>query len=145
MSFPTYQIPQRHLTFGQSSVKVLKEDDFALDSKSKIGLKDNHCTIILFHTQNTESTKLISIWSEAAASTAGTVFAACDMLVEKKVAEKFVDLHSDVGNPLQPYALQTYPYIIVYQNGWPKAFYNGARTTQNIIDYSLNLACFPQY
>ena len=124
-------------SFKQSHVKVLKESDFNLSSESKIGLKSQACTIVLFHSQNEESKNLMNIWSEASSAVAGPEFAAVDITFERKIASNFAQLSSDAGNPLKWASLQTIPFILVYHGGWPVSFYNGVHTTQNIVDFSI--------
>lgn len=126
--------------FAQEAVKQLRESDFALDSKARITLKWEDCTLVLFYVNNNESTKLAEIWSIAAQQIAGPIFAACNLLVERKVAEAFTKLNTE-NTALHWAALKSLPFILVYQNGWPVAFYNGERAVQPIIDYALTLAC----
>lgn len=131
--------------FAQESVKRLGAGDFSLDSKEKIALKYPDCILVLFYTENTESHNLMKIWSIAAEQVAGPVFASCNILVERKVAEAFTAIRSDGSHPLHPFSPRGYPIIMVYRNGWPMAVYNGARAVQPIIDYALTLACQASY
>lgn len=100
--------------------------------------------LVLFYGDNIESTNLATIWSVAAKNTVGPIFAACNLMIERKVAEAFTALNM-INGSLHWAALKTIPYILVYQNGWPIAFYNGERSVQSIIDYSLTLACKAEY
>ena len=131
--------------FAQDSVKQLHQSDFVnLDSDTRINILYRECMLVLFYTDNVESINLANIWSVAAKNTVGPIFAACNLIVEKKVAEAFTALNMQNGS-LHWAALKTIPYILVYQNGWPIAFYNGERSVQSIIDYSLTLACKAEY
>lgn len=131
--------------FAQESVKQLHQSDFVdLESETKINIIYRECMLVLFYASNIESRNLVEIWSEAAKNVVGPVFAACNLMVEKKVAEALTSLNMSNG-VLHWAALKTIPFVLVYQNGWPIAFYNGERAVQPIIDYSLTLACKAEY
>lgn len=133
------------LSFSSETIKRLTSDDFDINSKELITLKYDDCILVLFYVENTESYQLANIWAVVAQQTAGPVFAAVNMLSERKVAEAFTRLKSDGSNPLHWAALRQYPYILVYRKKWPVAVYNGPREVQALIDYSLTLACEAGY
>lgn len=133
------------LSFSSETVKRLTAADFNLGSKELITLKYDDCLLVLFHVENTESYQLANVWALAAQQVAGPVFAAINLLSERKVAEAFTRLKSDGSNPLHWASLRQYPFILVYRSGWPVAIYNGAREVQAIIDYALTLACQAGY
>lgn len=135
----------QRLTFSSETIKRLTADDFDLSSKELITLKYDDCILILFYTENTESQQLAPIWAIVAQQTAGPVFAAINMLSERKVAEAFTRLKADGSNPLHWAALRQYPYILVYRKRWPVAVYNGPREVQALVDYALTLACEAGY
>lgn len=130
--------------FAQDAVRTLHQDDFNLSSETKINIKLKECMLVLFYSNNPESINLANIWLTAAKNTVGPVFAAVNLMVERKVAEAFTSLNMQNGS-LHWAALKTVPFILVYQNGWPIAFYNGERAVQSIIDYALTLACKAEY
>jgi len=130
--------------FAQDAVRQLHQDDFNLDSETKINIKLRECMLVLFYSNNSESINLANIWLVAAKNTVGPVFAAVNLMAERKVAEAFISLNMQNGS-LHWAALKTVPFILVYQNGWPVAFYNGERAVQAIIDYALTLACKAEY
>ena len=138
------EVVQR-LSFSSETIKRLTSDDFDLSSKEMITLKYDDCVLILFHVENTESYQLADIWAIVAQQTAGPVFAAINMLSERKVAEAFTRLKADGSNPMHWAALRQYPSIMVYRKRWPVAVYNGPREVQAIIDYALTLACEAGY
>lgn len=133
------------LSFSSETIKRLTSDDFDLGSKELITLKYDDCVLVLFHVENTESYQLADIWAIVAQQTAGPVFAAINMLSERKVAEAFTRLKADGSNPLHWAALRQYPSIVVYRKRWPVAIYNGPREVQALIDYALTLACEAGY
>ena len=133
------------LTFSSENIKRLTADDFDLGSKELIALKYDDCILVLFHVENTESYQLANIWAIVAQQVAGPVFAAINMLSERKVADAFTRLKSDGSHPLHWAALRQYPFIVVYRKRWPVAIYNGPRAVQALIDYSLTLACEAGY
>lgn len=130
--------------FSQNAVKVIRGSDFNLGSKPGVTLKWNDCILILFYNQGLESQELAKIWAVAATKVAGAVFAACNIDYEKEVAKAFMDLHKMNSN-YRSFALKGIPFIITYQNGFPVGFYNGDRTVQQLVDYSLTLACKVDY
>lgn len=133
------------LTFSSETIKRLTSEDFDLGSKELIALKYDDCILVLFHVENTESYQLADIWALVAQQTAGPVFAAINMLSERKVAEAFTRLKSDGSHPLHWASLRQLPFILVYRKRWPVAVYNGPREVQALIDYALTLACEAGY
>lgn len=131
--------------FAQQAVQQLTSRAFAIDAKEKIALKNRDCTLILFYGENTESRRLLNIWNTAASQTAGPIFAAVNLSMERDLATSFTELLSEGGHPFHWAGLQGIPFILVYRNGWPVAFYNGERAVQPIIDYALTLACQANY
>lgn len=144
---PTLRSPalEQSTTFAQASVKLLRESDFTLGAKELVTVNSNDCMLILFYAENRESKNLALVWAEAAAQVAGPVFAAVNLLMEKKVAEAFTRLSSDINHPLHWAGMQGLPFILVYRQGWPVSFYNGERTVETLIDYALTLACQANY
>lgn len=130
--------------FGQESVKRLSDSDFELNTDHSITLRLKECVIVLFYSENNESKNLIKIWALAARQIAGPIFAACNLLFERKVAQAFATLNLTNGS-LRNYSLKGIPFILAYQGGWPVGFYNGERAVQPIIDYVLTLACKSDY
>jgi hypothetical protein len=132
-------------TFSSETVKRLTKSDFALDSKDLITLNQDDCVLVLFYAENTESIQLVNIWAVAAQQIAGPVFAAINILNERPVAEAFMKLKGMGSHSLHWASLKQFPFILVYRNGYPAAFYNGSREVQSIIDYALTLACEAGY
>jgi len=130
--------------FAQNSVKQLTQDDFEMESDAPIRLRYKSCMIILFHNDNIESKNLAEIWNKAAQQVVGPVFASIDLNRNKSLAQAFTNLNME-NSSLHWAALKTMPFILVYQNRWPIGFYNGERTVQDLIDYSLVLACKAEY
>ena len=130
--------------FAQESVKVLTSYDFTLDSETLITLKYKECILVLFYGNNKESDDLAKVWAVAAEQVAGPVFAACNLMVERRVATAFTHLQT-TNSGLHWAAMKGLPFILVYQNGWPVAFYNGERSVGALIDYALTLACNAGY
>lgn len=132
--------------FAQQAVERLRSSDFALDTPSRVGLRQRReCILVLFYTENIESRRIIPIWAEAATQVAGPVFAAVNLLSDRDVASAFTSLQSDPNNPFHWAGLQGIPFILVYRDGWPVAVYNGERAVQPLVDYALTLACQATY
>lgn len=135
----------RPVIFAQGSVKQLRESDFTINSKELICLNFNDCTICLFYGDNKESTNLIKVWASSSSQIAGITFAALHLGMETKVSASFNKLNTDINHPFYWARLQQMPFIITYRQGWPVAFYNGERSSQSLVDYSLTLACRAEY
>lgn len=131
--------------FAQDAVKQLNLGDFETTGRERILLKHHGCYLILFYGENTESLDLVKIWQMAAAQVAGPIFAAVNLMAERKLAEIFTSVRADPDSPLHWASLRGIPFILVYRNGWPVAAYNGERAVQPLIDYALTLACEANY
>lgn len=134
------------LIFRPEIVKQLGNDDFDFTSKDKITLKVNGCIMILFYTDNNESYELANIWGLVAQQMVAPTFAAVNlMLGDRKIANAFIELRNDANHPLSWAGLNGIPFILVYRNGLPVAFYNGELSVQKISSFALKLACKPGY
>ena len=120
---------------------TLNNDNFTIGTKELICLKYSECYMILFHTNNIEEKKLFEIWNDAASKNPGAKLAECNVMINKEIANAFITVKSDCNHPFYWAGVNQYPFILVYRGGWPQAFYNGNRTTLDIINYSLQLAC----
>jgi hypothetical protein len=130
--------------FTPNPVINLEDNDFELDGPVKIMLKNKNCSIVLFYADNKESLNLADVWQSVGQQGVAGVFAGCNLRLNPKVAQAFNDLNSK-NTSVHWAALKTIPYILVYQNGFPVAFYNGERSVGPILDYSLTLACRSDY
>lgn len=122
-------------------ILTYKDEDFTYSSKELICLKDNSCVMILFHTNNIEEKNLFDVWYDVSSKNPGAKLGECNTLINKSIAEAFVKVKQDCNHPFFWAGVNQYPFILVYRGGWPQAFYNGNRTTADILNYSLQLAC----
>jgi len=136
---------QTFTTFATDSVVRLSTNAFSIKEKALIALEYNECFLVLFYTENAESKNLAKIWSVVAQQTPGPIFAGCNVLLEKKVAEAFAKVRAHPSHAFKPYALHGWPVIIVYREGFPTAVYNGPYEVQSISDWALTLACSAGY
>jgi hypothetical protein len=130
---------------NRDNVKQFRDTDFTINSRELICLNFDDCILILFYNNNVESTNLSKIWVDASSQTPGFIFGAVNLQNEKKIAENFAKLNQDPNHPYHWAALRQTPFILVYRKGWPTAFYNGSRSSQAIIDYTMTLACRADY
>lgn len=130
--------------FTPNPIQNLEDADFELNGPVKIMLKIKKCLIVLFYVDNKESLNMTEVWEKVGRQSVSNVFAACNLKLNPKVASAFNDLNSQ-NSSLHWAALKTVPFILVYQNGFPVAFYNGERAVAPILDYSLTLACRADY
>lgn len=126
-------------------VRILSSKSFTTNSSMLVGLEYKECIIILFYTQNEESIKLLKIWNTLASTVAGPIFATCNVLVEEPVGRAFAAVRSDGNHPLHVYGLHQWPVIIAYRGGFPQAVYNGLRSTQQIANWAMTMACNARY
>lgn len=130
--------------FAQEAVMTLRASDFTLSDQIPVGLNYEGCILVLFYVENIESRQLAEIWWLVAQQVAGPTFAACNLMREKEVAAAFTSLNTNNG-PLHWAAMKGVPFVLVYQNTLPIAFYNGERAVEPIADYALTLACSAGY
>jgi hypothetical protein len=135
----------KETTFPEEAVKRLRESDFLLDTDDLIRTRWDDCLVVLFYSENSESFNLTKIWGLVAAQVAGPIFAACNCISEKRVAEAFTRLNMSEDHPHRWASLSQFPFILVYRQGWPQAFYNGERSVSAIADWALTLACKAGY
>jgi hypothetical protein len=127
------------------AVKRLTGDDFALDTRDKICLYSDACTLVLFYTESKESKYILSAFKIAAESTSNMSFGACHMVLEKSVADAFVMLKGRPDHPLSWCSERPFPFILVYRNGFPVNFYDGPADAQILISFCLNVACKTEF
>lgn len=129
-----------------SNVRQLKESDFTLDKKELVSLNFDDCVLALFYSNNKESEELCKIWAKVASQSAGAIFCACHLGLEKKVTENFIKLRNvDSSHANHWVQYKGNPFILVYRQGWIAAMYKGSKTEDEILNYSLYLACNPNY
>lgn len=138
---PIKDVMKKYSFFELETVKQLDAMDFELDSENLIRLKFDNCILILFYSENKESQDLAIIWSLASREVSGPIFAAVNLLKEKKIAEAFSRIGTNKSHPLFSFRLRQIPFILVYRNSWPVVFYEGPRNVQAIINYALVVAC----
>jgi hypothetical protein len=135
----TYTLPTSY------AIKRLRESDFALDTRDKICLYEDFCSLVLFYNESNESKRILSVFKTVAESISGPTFAACNILLEKKIAESFVELFNIKDHPFSWTSERPFPFILVYRRGYPVMFYDGPADVQILTNFSLNIACNPIY
>lgn len=142
---PEIDQPTTYYSFQPSTVKVLSRDDFDYKSKFPIGLKFiDPCIIILFYdSRNLESTQLAQLFYVTSKQTP-SLFAALDFATNPEIAQAFISIGSS-NSLYKPFGLKQIPFILVYRDGWPTAYYNGERSVQALVDWSMTLACNRDY
>jgi hypothetical protein len=127
------------------AIKRLTADDFAIDTRDKICLYSDACTLVLFYTESVESKYILNAFKIAAESTSNMTFATCHMSLEKNVAEAFMILKGKPDHPLSWCSERPFPFIVIYRNGFPVNFYDGPADAQILINFCLNIACKPEF
>lgn len=138
--------PLQSVTLPNSfAVKRLTDDDFALDTRDKICLYSDACSMVLFYTESPESKRLLNVFKVVAESVPSISFGACNMILEKRVAEAFMSLHMKPDHPFSWCSERAFPFIIIYRNGFPVNFYDGPAEPQIMTNFCLNVACKPEF
>ena len=137
--------PTAYYTFQPSTVKVLSKDDFDYKSKFPIGLKFiDPCIIVLFYdSRNIESIQLAQLFY-VASKQIPSLYAGLDFSVNPEIAQAFIAIGAS-NSLYKPFGLKQIPYILVYRDGWPTAYYNGERSVQALVDWTMTLACNRDY
>ncbi len=128
--------------FVLNSVINLNDHDF---NEKQITIKNTSCVLVLFYVENDESYKLLDIWSTVSSKVPGPTWAACNLILNPRIAKTFQELANKGHNPYKNFTLNSIPVIIVYNGGEPVGYYNGDLTVQKIAEFSLTLACTPSY
>jgi hypothetical protein len=127
------------------AVKRLRESDFALETRDKICLYDDACTLVLFYTESPDSKKILNVFKTVAETVAGPLFAACNVLLEKKIAEGFMEISAIRDHPFNWTATRAFPFILIYRRGYPVNFYDGPADIPILTNFALNIACMPDF
>lgn len=125
-------------------VKDFTESDFDLNSPNKVILKCNfnklinececYTTVILFFAEDFYSLALGAIFSLAASSAAGPVFATVNLKKNDKISKAFFNL---TNNDVFGWAkYQTIPFILGFRGCNPVAFYNGSFDSSSILNWA---------
>lgn len=138
--------PVQNITLPNSYVvKRLTDDSFSLDTRDKLCLYSDACTLVLFYTESPESKKVLNAFKTAGESVPSVSFGACHMLLEKRVAEAFMTLQSRPDHPLAWCSERPFPLILVYRNGFPVNFYDGPADSDILVQFCLNVACKTEF
>jgi len=131
--------------FAQDVVRKLSDKHFITDSKCKIELKDyrkNHMMILFYNDemQDKNTKNVLEVWLEVAKKVVGPTFAVVNLSESLEIRKAFAKMNIKAGDT-KWLALKNVPFILIYYEGKPITFYNGAMSVKAIIDYSLILSC----
>jgi hypothetical protein len=127
------------------AIKRLRAADFSLETRDKVCLYEDPCTLVLFYTETPESKRILSIFKTVAETVAGPVFAACNVLLENQVAEAFMDVYNIRDHPFSWTGSRPFPFILIYRRGYPVNFYDGPADIPILTNFALNVACSPEF
>lgn len=140
MSLQTYQ------SFTPAPVKVLTESFFWVDSREKISLKTDDPTLVLFYDSSPESNALQNIFLDAAKLVGrNPIFAAVDLNTNPMISTNLGWLRINNDHPLSWVGTGFTPFIVVYRNTYPQAFYNGPPEAEALREYAITYAGQPLY
>ena len=111
--------------FGQFRVKEMRETNFWLGSALPTMLKNPKCHILLFYEPSDTDDGIINIWNSIAQTTGGPVIGTVNVSARSEIMDAFTATAQDPDNPLNSFAINGVPTVIVYRNRFPQAFYNG--------------------
>ena len=131
--------------FNPDIVKKLTKDHFTIEQKEKICLKIEDCLMVLFYLETEESRKVAKIWGQAAAKIVDNrFFCACNLTQEQDVRAALKALKSQPDHPFHWVSSNVdEPFILVYNQGWPKSFFIEEITVDNILKFKSESACVP--
>jgi hypothetical protein len=127
------------------ALKRYSESDFATETKDKICIYNENCTLLLFYSENIESKQVLQVFKRVAESVPGITFGVCNLMLERKIGEIFIRLRNEQDHPFTWAAQKLTPFILVYRNGYPAAFYEGPNDVETLINFSLNIAPDPRF
>ena len=139
MDLQSYTLPVSY------AIKRLKENDFALETRDKVCLYEDACALVLFYTESIDSKKILNVFKTVAETVTGPVFAACNVLLERRVAECFIEIHNMKDHPFSWIGARQFPSIIIYRRGYPIYFYDGPADVQILTNFALNFVCTPEF
>lgn len=138
-------IIQSYTLPNSTSIKRLRETDFALETRDKICLYEDACTLVLFYTETPESKRILGVLKTVAETVAGPSFACCNVLLEKKVAEAFMEVSFIKEHPFHWATTRSFPLMLVYRKGYPVNFYDGPADVAILTNFAINIACLPEF
>lgn len=127
------------------NIKKLRETDFALETKDRICIFNERCTIILFYNESPESKNFLNLFNILADTVNGPVFGTCNVVLEKKVVDAFRELHLMEDHPFSWISNKNPPFVVIYRRGYPVNFYDGPADMEILTKFALNVACNPKY
>lgn len=127
-----------------TKIRILKETDFALESKEKVVLQYDDVILVFFDDRSGLADAMRPVFIQAGELAAGPNYAICDVTIQDRVASVFTDIKAAPNNPFN-WCGQPFPFILVYRSGWPQAFYNGDLDPELLRRYSMELAGQPTY
>jgi hypothetical protein len=108
-------------------------------------LKNPKCHILLFYEPSSTDPGIIDIWNSIARSVAGPVIGAVNVSARAEIMDAFLSVSMDPDNPLNNYAINGVPTVLVFRNRFPQAFYNGPWSYNSLKKWIFTLACRPGY
>lgn len=128
------------------TVKRLRESDFALDTRDKICLYVDNCTLVLFYTESPESKNLLNIFTTISAAPSQMVhFAACNVMLERRVADIIMEIKNMKDHPFSWMGDKGFPLVVVYRRGFPIYYYDGPPNLEMLTFFVSNFACNPNF
>lgn len=128
-------------------IRELTHKDFNLreDTYIRLNRENKDCMLIFFYNETLESKRLAHVWANVSRNAPGPVYGCVNLSNELDISKTFNKLNYEPDHPFHWASLKQVPFVLVYRNTWPQAFYNGDFSTQSLINYSLNNACMYNY
>lgn len=139
-SFQSYTLPMSPM------VKIMKESDFALETKDTICIFEDKCTLVLFYTESEQSREMLNMYVKVGGIANNAItFGTCNVELEKNVATGLMRLGRTIDHPFSWTGTKQFPFIIVFRRGYPIWFYEGPPDVQIFSDFVKQYACNPQF
>lgn len=110
--------------------------------EERVSIIWKNCMLVLFYGENQESKDLMRIFAAAAVQAPGVKFGACNLLIDDEVAKAWKQLEG-TANPLSQMSMKGYPFIIVYQGGYPVGEVDIATRSEvsSLVNFAISTAC----
>lgn len=127
------------------AIRRLREEDFAIDTRDKICLYEDLCTLVIFYNESPESKNMLSVFKRVAETTTSISFASCNLMLETGVGKAMSDVRIHQDHPFYWAASAPIPFVLIYRRGYPVAFYEGPPDVYILTNFALKIACNPDF
>lgn len=126
--------------FENQKITTISDNDFSSLEDKKISLNNKDCCIVLFHTDNCESTYVKNMLISISDRIIGTKILFCDLLKNVKIKD-VIDVLAEDTNSSHWINVGKTPVISTYDNGKFVNFYTGNMLENEVLNYISFMSC----